>query len=333
MPKNSSPAHAIEASPAFSSALDQLFVRAPRLGNVVHATSRRRDVRETRARILLLLLEGGRYCPPNGFKRRPWYVLGAVARCGAEWLASAWRGFFGDDAPTVRSLLTHLGVLEKAAALVRSPGDWQPVWRDPEHPERRPRYPNTFHVLEDDDSAEWWAREGFFLLERFPETRSNPDAWRRIFGRWRELAARAVREPLLPFDGLLPEDAPRRVERVEPRRELHRRVIGRRDPSSADVARARAIASAARVMARKPLELLWRLRELRVDIRGAALQLRFQREPVRFAGAVMLLARALGRGDDIKNCAGWTVRAFNFAHELRTQGRNTWPRTRPETAI
>jgi len=289
------------------SALDELASSSHRLANVVSATSRRRDVRDVRANILTLLLRLA--VPIAGTPRKAWYVAGGVARLGAEGIRRAWRGFYGGEPPSLRSMRSHLGELERGLALIRAPGDWMPVKRDPDHPEHRPRYPSTFLLLESDEDAEWWAREGLALLDRHPEVRANPDQWRRLFGRWRERAARLAREPLLPFEEPLPSHA--NVARPAPR------VHGRAEPTEAAVTLARSISGAAAATDRGPLELLLRMRELGVDVRGLAVQRRLLVDPDRLFGAARLLARALARGDVVRNRAGWLVRAFQFAPELK----------------
>ena len=62
--------------------LDDLARRSIRLATIVQAASRRRDVRELRTKLLLLLF--GRRCPSGGTIERAWYVPGAVARMGIE---------------------------------------------------------------------------------------------------------------------------------------------------------------------------------------------------------------------------------------------------------
>jgi len=319
------------------SALDELAERSPRLACAVEAASRRRDCRELRSRLLLLLLALA--CPPRGEPRRSWYVPGAVARLGAEGLERAWRGFYGGGAPSLRTIRKHLGELEGACALVRRPGDWMPRARDPEHPERRPRYPQTFELLEQDRDAEWWAREGRHMLAAHPEARANPDAWRRLFRGWRERAARLEREPMLPFEeGLL--DVPPQV-RADPSSSGSLRqaagfaadsggpessanqtghkasspVRGRSAPSAEQLERARAIGRAA--MEREPLRCLALLRAAGADVRGSGAQLELARCPERLAAAARLLARALERGDVVRNRAGWILRAVRHFPELR----------------
>lgn len=160
-------------------ALGELSARSVRLATVVQAGSRRRDVRGIRSRILLLLLS--LRCPRFGNPAKAWYVRGGVARLGISGLLRAWRGFFGEEAPTERTIRSHLGALERFCAVVRVPGDWIPT--APGAP--RLRHPDTILVLEDEREAEWWAREGFPALDANPDARTNPSVWRRLFRNWR----------------------------------------------------------------------------------------------------------------------------------------------------
>ena len=177
-----------------------LEARSRRLAQAVEACSRRRDVRERRSQIVLIVQAAA--CPLGCRARRPWYVPGAAARLGARGIARAWRVVWGEEPPTVRTIRSHLGALERACVLVRAPGAWLPAWTDPEHPERRPRYPDSFHLLEDDRAAEWWATIGRRRLEDAPRARQNPGIWARLFGAWRSEAARFQLE--LDFDGQAP---------------------------------------------------------------------------------------------------------------------------------
>lgn len=190
---------------ATESALDSLRRRAPRLADVVEASSRRRDVRELRARILLVLSE--RACPAGGRPARRWYVPGAVARFGVAGLHRSWRDRWAEEPPSLRTLRGHLRELEALLAIVRSPGDHLPRFSDPRRPEIRPRYADTIHVLADDHAARWWAGEGRELLESHPGARTSPGLWRSLFAGWRELA----RTERLAFDTPPGEgrDAPR----------------------------------------------------------------------------------------------------------------------------
>jgi hypothetical protein len=263
--------------------------------------------------LLLLLLE--LTCPTKGAPRKPWYVPGAAARVGAEGLRRAWAGFYGpEDFPALRTVRAHLGELEAALAIVSSPGDWLPVRRDPEHPERRPRYPNTYHVLLTDEAALWWEREGLELARQHPEAENNPDAWRRLFKGWRDRAARMTREPMLPFGEAL--DREHACEPVQ--------VRGRVEDPAQQRLSAAAIAQAAREHRDEPLALLSALRSAGVHVHGSRVQVSLASEPARLAGAAQELARALQRGDRVRNRAGWLVRAFKFSTPSHTPGKCTW---------
>lgn len=323
---------AAATSPEAPEPLAVLAALSSRLANVVEAISRRGDVRDLRARMLILLLR--LRCPLHGRKDKPWYVAGAVARLGAEGLRRAWRGFYGEEPPVLRTIRKHLGELEQGLALVRSPGDWMPIARDENHPERRPRYPETFHLLEAEEDAEWWAREGRYRLEASPAARWSPDAWRAAFRAWRLEAGRLGREPLLPFEGglaaassgqnrpqeqraaqeqAIPVDD-RRLDTAESR-PIHRRVRGRVEPTERHRELARRAAAAARLPG--ALEVLGALAPLGAAVGGLQTQLRLAREPARLRRAVLLLARAWQRGDEIRNPAGWLVRAFDHAPEVQ----------------
>lgn len=286
--------------------LADLAAEAPRLANVVEATSRKRDVRDRRAKILLLLLALA--CPAHAEPARPWYVPGAVARVGAEGLMRAWQGFFHEPAPALRTMRAHLAHLEASLAIVASPGDWLPVARDPEHPEHRPRYPNTYHLLVNDEAALWWEREGLELARQHPEARHNPDAWRKLFRGWRARAARVAREPMLPFTD------PQSLEVG------NRERPGRVPDAGVQRRQAAVLEQAARELAGDPLALLAALRREGVHVAGKALG-NLARDPRRLAAAAVELARALRRGDRVRNRAGWLVRAFQYGAGPRAVAR------------
>lgn len=296
-----------------------LEARARRAAQVVAAISRRRDVRERRAQIVLLVQALS--CPWGTRPRRTWYVPGACVRTGAEGLWRAWRAFYGgEDPPTVRTIRAHLSVLERACVLVRSPGDWIPWWPDPEHPERRPRYPDTLWLLETDAAAEWWAAVGRARLAEHPKARRNPDLWRRLFAGWRAEASRFQLE--LDFDRPAAQDPA----------DLQALLAGLFGPASRGPAEARppepetggarrgapgapeALIELAAGLRRQagPLELLGLLAEAGCRIRGPNFH-RLAREPVRLLGAAALYLVACRRGDRIRNRPGWLVTAFDRA--------------------
>lgn len=283
-------ATAAQSQPLEETCLDQVAARSIRIANVLEAISRRRDVLELRCKMVLLLFR--LRCSPTGQPMKAWYVPGAVARVGAEGLRRAWRGFYGEEAPSLRTIRSHLGQLEQSLVIVRQPGDWLPMAASAPR-EHRPRHPDTWHVLATDEEAEWWGSDGQAILERNPGARFNPDIWKRLLRGWRERLERIKREPMLPF---LEAAAAAEGQQVA-RREL-----------------ARGVARAARQG--EPLAFLEGLRDAGVEVRGIRVQLALVRFLDRARGAAALLATALDRGDRIRNPAGWLVRAFRYAPEL-----------------
>ncbi len=296
-------------------AISGLEYRSLRLAQVVEAISRRRDVREIRARIVLMLLDLA--CPLGARPRRSWYVPGAAARVGHEGIRSRWFATWGEEPPTKRTIQRHLGELERAGVLVRAPGDWVPALVVPDQPGQRSRYRDTIHLLESDEVAEWWATVGARLRELHPDTRCNPTRWREVFGDWRARAA-AGGDPWQP--GLFDDPA-----------EISKRGIGGTPPSvnfpvqgaesSAGAApteisdRRGAAERLAEVVHRRRLEageLLVALDLVGARVRGGV-RLQLQRDLGRLRGAAALLAVALRRGDRVRNPAGWVVRAWQRA--------------------
>ncbi len=280
--------------------LDQLAARSTRLAGIVEAISRRRDVRQLRARLLLLVVELA--CPLGSNPRRAWYVPGAVARLGASGLRRSWARRFGGEAPSERTLRTHLATLEASLAIVREPGRHLPRLWSAEAPERRPRWPDTLHLVLSEDEASWWADEGRRILEQHPSVRRCPRAWRELVGDWRARARGAAAEGVqlaLPFG--------------EPRLE----VGGRRelDPPARRrlLEQGRALAEAA-LEGGGAFELASALRGAGVELRGK-LQWSLLARPGRLRGAMALLAVALLRGDRVRSPAGWLVRAARAAPE------------------
>lgn len=282
--------------------LEALARRNVRLANLVESISRRRDVRRRRAQILLLLVE--RVCPVGCRPRRSWYVPGAVARMGPEGIRRVWCDRFGEEPPSERTVRSHLGTLESACAIQRAPGDFLPCRRSLEHPERRPRYPDTIHVLESDQAAAFWADEGEGRLERHPDARVNPHRWAMLFARWR---AEAATSPLLEAAPQVPANAPPRlpVRPSEGGKGL--------DPSERDEDVARGVVALLRRAPSSPFAFVAALRELGVPLRGPVVPA-LLRDYDRLAGATALLALGLNRsGQRVRNRAGWLVRQFRHA--------------------
>lgn len=279
-------------------AIDVLAERHRRSANVVHAISRRRDTRELRARMMLLLLE--LECPRGVKPRKSWYVPGAVARLGADGIRRAWEGYFGEEGPSTRTIRSHLKRLEEACLIAIAPGDWLPVRRDPDHPEFRPRHPQTFHVIHTDDEAEYWAGAGDELARAHPETRHNPTEWRRIFRDWRKAAASGSRQLLLPF--VAPAAA---EETTEPQGPLPPRTSPQeREQTCSKLMRA--------ARARTAFEIQAELRDQGLHLHGRN-SWRMAADPERLRTSIALLALAVARGDRIRSKVRWLAWAFEHA--------------------
>ncbi len=310
--------------------------RARRLAQAIEGASRRRDVRERRAQIVLVIWE--LTCPLGGRPRRSWYVPGGTARLGADGIRRAWRGYFGEDPPCLRTIRSHLGALERACVLVRAPGDWLPIWPDPRHPERRPRYADTFYLLDSDQAAEWWAGVGHERLEELPGARHNPDKWAAAFGNWRAEAAGFQLE--LRFDRPRGSGGPETVGAILAGGEPGRTVpsgdlmtLGTPPATPADelVKQTRenpetdarippgpteAQAELAGLVRRGagPFELLAGLAATGAQVQGLNFG-RLARDGPRLVGAAAVYLVALRRGDRIRNRAAWLVRVFTAAAE------------------
>lgn len=334
--------HHLERAPR--TPLEELARRNLRLANLVEAISRRGDVRALRARLLLLLV--ARVCPLGVRPHRAWYEGGAVARMGVEGIRRAWAEEHGHDAPSERTIRAHLGALEIACAIQRAPGDFLPCRRDLEHPERRPRYGDTIHVLESEAAARFWAGEGEARLARNPEARTNPHRWKMLFGRWRAEAAQdelfgAEREI---FDGAKPAEhaaasserdcvvtatsgsgstcLPRQAAEGEgldvpdigtsaPQRP---RALGQNvGPTLLDGYASAAIVRLLRRAPRSPFAFIKALRECDVGLAGPMVNV-LAGDHDRLLGASALLALALRRrGARVRNRAGWLVRQWRNA--------------------
>lgn len=287
-----------------SSALEDLSRRSVLLAGLVEASSRRCDVRDVRSKIVLLLL--ALRCPLAGRPARAWYIPGAVVRLGAEGLMRAWRGYWGEPPPGLRSMRSHLGCLEGAGILQRAPGEWLPWRRDPAHPERRPRWPDTFHVLDGEAATEFWAGPGARLLELHPAARQSPELWRRLFAGWRR--AGAAVQGVLDLVG---------AGAVSPKRAAV-------SPAEDAAVRARGVALARALRrARDAVAVLEALEAAGAGPRGAA-SFRAAGAWRRARGAACMLARALCRGDRVRSPAGWWWRAFDAGLPEELRAAEAW---------
>lgn len=284
--ESSPPAAAVEP-------LEELAARHHRFAIVVDASSSRRDAKATRARIVLLLLE--LRCPLAGTPRKRWYVPGAVARVGWRGLSDRWLKRFGEQAPSERALRGHLAQLESACILQRAPGDYLPVRRELVAAGKRPRYPDTFHILAGEAESEWWADAGERILENHPDAKTNPRRWREVLGDWRNW----IGQPGLPFprgDGSAEANVPRGTP-------------CRPTPPTEKQLAARVVAAAG---ARGPLGVISALHRAGVALEARAAS-QAARDHARLAGATAMLGAAIARGPKISNPAGWLLRAFRHA--------------------
>lgn len=295
--------------------LELLAAESRRFADVVESISRRSDVRALRARLLLVLLS--LRCPVRSHPRRSWYVKGAVARVGIEGLRRVWRTTYGHQAPCARTLRAHLGALERALLIIRSPGDWVELGDFGRRDGWRPRQADTIHLLEDEDAALWWRAEGLALLDEHPRARTNPDSWRLVVGSWRgrkpsrqlmlfEPAANLERTPMDEY----PEGLPDRVG--EDRHKKLRLALGRMAADGEPLATMGALMA----MGIKP------------DARS---QWDLAADPERLEGAAALLLRALERGDSIRNPTGWILRAFRHTRRVELIAARDWMRRRGPT--
>lgn len=299
--------------------VEDLARAAPRLALVVEAMSARRDVREARASVLVVLRSLS--CPVGGRPRRSWYVQGAAARVSAAVIRRAWWGVLAEDPPCERTVSAHLRALERALAIVRAPGDLLPTMGLGAH---RPRYPDTVYLLEDERDARWWASDGLLALARCPDARRSAARWRELFSGWRG-AARA-RQLELNFDqpaapvaagastAVNARSGPRAGFIASPESD---NVLPHPSAPGARVDRAEGRRRAARVAAAlelDPLDLLFELARA-----GAPLSPRGQLEvlsrPARLRQAAALYALALSRGDVVRSGPGWLRAMFRRASD------------------
>ena len=296
-------------------AFNELAHRSRRIANAIEATTRRRDVRDKRSKIVLAIYR--HRCPLDGTPRLPWYVPGATARHGAEGLRRDWKRLWGEDPPSLRTVRSHLGALEMACCIIRSPGDFLPMMRNPEHPEHRPRHPDTLHIIEGDAAAHWWSTVGRARIETSPDCRSHPTRWRLLFSNWRTeaAAADAQGEHFDPEAELL-EALPEPARAVMPTTKRVKGLPNRPPVASAEsLTAAASLRSVVRRRESTPTELHQALRRVGADVAGK-MAWAVAASPDRFRGAAALLVLAIERGDRIRNPAGWLVRAFKLAPDL-----------------
>lgn len=284
--------------------------RCRRMADAVSATSRRRDVRRRRSQILLALFDVR--CPPRSLPRKKWYVPGAAARVGAEGIQAAWTGLWGEDPPSLKTIRGHLGALEMACCLARSPGDWLPMMRNPEHPERRPRYPDTFHLIESHEAAQWWSMVGRKRILESPDCRFSPTRWWELFGSWRvEAAEWSAQGELFPQCDPEPVDAVT-VGAQTTGAKRPRGIPNKPKPATPEALElAATLRPAALKLAPTPFELHGALRQAGVHLRGKMSWALSDDERVQ--GAMAMLAVALVRGDRIRSLEGWLVRAYEHS--------------------
>jgi hypothetical protein len=292
-------------APTLANPFQTLERRAPRLSGILRQLSKRQDVRRLRAQIMLSILR--LRCPLVGRPGATWYVPGAVARLGVKGLRRLWSSLWREDPPSLKSFRRHVAALVNACCLVVSPGDWIPTrWTAPA--EFRPRHPDTIHVVDTDAQAEWLGGPARFLELQTPEARTNPGAWQKTLGRWRETP---------PVQTLL--FAPSLLERRSSEGGGHK--LGTR--KALDDGQAQA-GVPAQVAAAELEQLLTRRRpasahEIQRSLFEAGVFLRgpnrseLLRDPVRLLGAVAMLARALRRVDPPRARAGFLVFAFRRA--------------------
>lgn len=265
-------------------------------------------MRRRRAQILLALFDVR--CPTRAVPRKAWYVPGAAARVGAEGIQAAWDGLWGEEPPSLRTIRSHLAALEMACCIARAPGDWLPMMRNPEHPEHRPRYPDTFHLIESHEAARWWSTVGRRRIETSPDCRFSPTRWWALFGKWRVEAAQAAAE-----GHLFPECDPTEPEEVTPGAQSAKRPRGL--PNKPKPATAEALEAAGKLrpaalrLAPTPFELHAALRFAGVHLRG---RMGWElNDCEQLQGSITMLAVALVRGDEIRSREGWLVRAFRYS--------------------
>jgi len=190
-------------------------------------------------------------------------------------------------------------MLESAGVLVKSPGDWLPIPRDPKHPERRPTYAQTFHLLETDEVADWWAADGQKILKLHPNCKTNPDRFRMLLGDWRKRAAKGpsgvVQETLWDDSATISAGdgaGSGSARSIEHRVDILREIVCRPNV--------------------RPDEIVVSLDRAGLRLRGPN-RLKVQRNAGRLRGVAAMAAIAISRGDKIRKPGGWIFRAFDIA--------------------
>jgi hypothetical protein len=295
----------------------ELEEKSWRLACVVRAMSRRGDVARTRARILLALI--AMRPPPDARGWQRWYVPGAVARLGPEGLRRVWSRIFGEAPPCVRTVRQHLSDLVAAGALVRSPGDWLAgVTRDGQPI----RWPDTLHLLESDADAQWWARVGRARAAAHPRAAWDPGTWRRFFAGWRTEARQLE---LFADEGA--SGFPASSEAAKP-------VYAAQTVTAAEAARPpdlpERLVEASRAGVAEVLGVLRAAGGPVLGRNGWALA----RSEARTRAAAALLARALARGDRVRDLAAWLVAAARRARGDELANAAPWvARNLPRGAV
>jgi hypothetical protein len=271
-----------------------------RLSSVVRQLSPRRDACRTRAQILLSVLR--LRCPFHGTPASSWYVPGAVARLGARGLHRSWPALWLEPAPAVKTFKRHLRSLVDSCCLLVSPGDWLPS-RSALQVDFWPRYPDTIHIVDTDEQAEWLAGPARFLELQFPKARTNPTVWWERFSRWRSCPPVQTLLFAPSTESLRPAADDRRIQ-----------------PSGSSVVAASALERLVRNFRRLDQhQVEVSLLEAGVHLTGPNRRLLFG-DPLRLMGAVAILAQALRRASPPRARAGFLVYAFRRARPGERDG-------------
>lgn len=163
--------------------LEALRKLNPFLAQSIEYSSSRRDVQEVRAIALCILLNHKDHEHP--FKRTPDDVDGSIRHLHAVDMLRTWREWYCTTPPSVRCLRTHLSALERLGVLVRSPGVVPSFMRRLESP----NIADAIHVVLSQREVTWWRVVGAGRLAAHAEARTDPGAWKQLFGSWRAEAA------------------------------------------------------------------------------------------------------------------------------------------------